>query len=206
MAHKGDFKPTKKATSDDREDKIWKLRVKGWTQMEIAEELGVDQSTVCKAIKRAGEKHHERFMSDINEYKKNQAALIEQAGLSALKQYIKSFDPLIHTTKSGVFDEKEKKFKGKVNTTVQRVSQNGDSKLLQAFFKSQEEIRKIWGFDNPTKNVEGKLTVETMSMDEKIALFTSIPIEERLKLLDSMLTRNPVHDEKKAQSESESEE
>jgi predicted transcriptional regulator len=203
-----DNRPIKKATSDDREKNVWALRVKGWSQQAIADELKISQPAVAQALKRAAEKHHETFMSDINAYKKQQAHIIQEAGLSALRQYVKSFEPLTSTIKSGVFDEKEKKFKGRVNTTIQWHSQNGDSKLLQAFFKSQEEIRKIWGFDIQPKTKDGKgiVDIESMTVEDKMALFISIPIEKRLELLDSMLTRNPVHDSVTALATDENEE
>ena len=200
-----DNRPIKKATSDDREKNVWQLRVKGWSQQAIADQLGISQSAVAQALTRAAEKHHEEFMSDINAYKKKQSQLIEEAGLSALKQYFKSFEPLTNVTKSG----KEKD--GKINNpqvTIQKIGQNGDSKLLQAFFKAQEEIRKIWGFDQPAKNkdADGKLNIDTMTVEEKMALFISIPIEKRLELLDSMLTRNPIHDAPKDQVLNENDE
>ena len=57
-----------------------------------------------------------------------------------------------------------------------------------------EEVRKIWGMDAVTVK-SGDKALENMTVDDKIALFTSIPIEERLKLVSAMLTTKPVFDD-----------
>ncbi len=195
-----DFRPTKKAQSDDREEKAWALRCKGWSQPRIAAELGIDQSSVARALQRATEKHHKAFMADIEGYKQNQAALIESAAFSALEQYMKSQQQLNIVEKSGRMI-KGKFVEEKSTTTVKKIDQYGDKGLLAMFYKGMEEARKIRGCDVPASNKnhpDGKLNPDTMTIDEKIALFTSIPIEERLKILSSMLTPKqhvdePVH-------------
>ena len=191
-----DFRPTKKAQSDDREEKAWALRCKGWSQPRIAAELGIAQSSVARALQRATEKHHKAFMADIEGYKQNQAALIESAAFSALEQYMKSQQQLNIVEKTGRM--KNGKFvEEKSTTTVKKIDQYGDKGLLAMFYKGMEEARKIRGCDVPTgnKSADGKLNPDTMTIDEKIALFISIPIEDRLKILSSMLTPRQIVDE-----------
>ena len=187
-----DFRQKKKATSDDREEKVWQLRIKGWSQQSIADELGIGQSTVVACLKRAANKHHERFMSDINEYKKQQASVIETAAYNALHQYYSSQKQLQIIRKSG--KTKNGELKDGSQVSIEKIDQYGDAKLLNCFFKGMEEVRKIWGMDAVTVK-SGDKALENMTVDDKIALFTSIPIEERLKLVSAMLTTKPVFDD-----------
>ena len=192
-----DFRPTKKAESDKREAEAWELRAKGWSHQRIAEKLEVDVSTISKAIKRATEKHHEKFMANIHEYKKQQAKVIEDAAYNALEQYYKSQKAKNIVTKSGKVDAEGKFIRGAV-TTIQKIDQYGDSRLLGMFYKGMEDIRKIWGFDNIQRGGnggDGKPNMSNLSIDEKVAMFCSLPIEERLRLLDSMITIRPTNGE-----------
>ena len=152
--------------------------------------MHIDQSTVTKALKRVGEKHHQRFMADIQRYKLEQASAIEAAAYNALNQYFKSQQQLQIVRKTGRIEKGQ--FVGKVQTTIEKFDQYGDSKLLAMFYKGMEDVRKIWGFDSkstPTGGVNG-INTDNMTVDEKVALFVSIPLEKRLEVLATMLTTN----------------
>lgn len=186
-----DFRPVKKATTADREKKIWELRSKGWSQQRIADEVGIRQESVCEALKRIYNKHHETFMADIDAYKRAQATEIEAAARNALEQYFESQKDQLITEQSG-FVEKGK-FVGKYTTSIKKIKREGDKGLLSMYYKGMEEVRKIWGIEAPKGGVSktGAIDAVNMTVDEKVALFVSIPIEDRLKLLAGMLTIKP---------------
>ena len=133
-------------------------------------------------------------MADIHAYKKAQAKVIEDAAFNALNQYYESQKARKVITQQGKMVEG--KLVGRVDTTIQKIDQYGDSKLLSLFFKGMEDVRKIWGIDiHVIKKEDGKPNVDNMSIADKIALFTSIPMDDRLKLLENMITKTPVFDE-----------
>ena len=200
MARNKDYGPTKRAEAGMREKRAWELRGQGWSHQRIADELNVDTSTITKALKRAEIKHHDEFMADINEYKKRQTAVIERAAYSALEQYYKSQQKKMIVSQTGKTG-KDGKFSPGATKTVQAIDQYGDAKLLGMFYKGLEDIRKIWGIGNEVISKEGVKSIDNMSVDEKVALFCSIPIEDRLRLLDSMITQKPVFDEEKQEIE-----
>ena len=189
-----DFGNTRRAESLEREKRAWQLRSeKGMSHQQIADELEVDCSTITKALKRAEKKHQENFMNDMNAYKKKISHEIELAGINALEQYYKSQKKKVIVSRSGITDQDGNFVVGSTKT-VQAIDQTGDSRLLAMYFKSLEEIKKIWGFgaDNTSKGSGSKDAIN-MTVDEKIALFCSIPFDDRLKLLDSMITQKPVY-------------
>jgi predicted transcriptional regulator len=204
-----DNKKIKKAQTQNRDEEIWDLRVKGYTQVEIAKKVGIAQPNISKSLKRIANNHHKEFTEDIHQYKKHQTVILEEMASSALKQYLRSQKPLINTTQSGVYREDPKTGKkvavGKVITTITKQEQNGDPRLLTAFFKAQEEIRKIWGFDNVTKDKDGNSKAfENLTIEEKVSMFTRMPKEHMMQLLEALISnKSDLHDSKKFPQENE---
>lgn len=170
-----------------RERKIWELRAQGWSQFDIAAKLDISQPTVSVALKRANKKFHDSFVEDIMAFKQEQFHIIMTAAKKTLQQYYKSMEPKKVITKSGKTN-KDGQFLGKPVTTIQHIPQTGDAKLLLVFFKALEEANKIW--DCGIAKGKGA-NIDEMTVEEKVNLFNSIPTEEKLKLLDSMLTQPP---------------
>ncbi|MDE2024902.1 MAG: helix-turn-helix domain-containing protein [Patescibacteria group bacterium] len=188
MARIKDGGPVKHAEVVKRENEAWELRAQGWTHQRIADKLNVHVSTVTKALQRAAEKHHDQFMKDIHSYKKHQVKIIEETAYNALEQYYKSQKKRTITTQQGKMVGG--KLTGSVITTIQTVEQYGDTKLLSMFYKGMEDIRKIWGIDGrPTDDKEGQTSFHACTVDEKIKMFLSLSVDDRLRLLDAMITK-----------------
>lgn len=183
---------TMKALSDYRRKRAWELRIKGYKQQEIADELKIDQGSVCRLLKVAGKMHYKEFMENINDYKKQQTVELEEIAQEALKCFYRSQKNIKSTTKESVLIDGISN--GEVNKKVTKSQQNGDAKFLSAYFKAKEDIRKIWGMEEKVtaKTSTGNVTLDAMSIDDKVKLFTSIPIEDRLKLIESMITQKPI--------------
>ncbi len=127
-----------------REVRAWELRQKGWTQERIAAELGVDQATVSRALKRT-RKQVQKALEDRAE----QEALIQLAQLDhvqaeAMEQWERS--------KQDAEEHKVADTKDGPMETVTRTGQTGDPRLLQRAMEAMQARRKILGIDAPEKH------------------------------------------------------
>lgn len=103
------------------EARAFQLRKMGWTQNRIADEIGMTQQGVAKALKRITARFYKDFMSDVKAIKEEQVAQLEHIAGESMQAWSKS----------------------KVG------SEAGDPRFLSSFMKAKEEIRKIVGADLP---------------------------------------------------------
>lgn len=177
-----------------RDSEVWELRQDGMCQKDIAKKLGVTQGAVSLSLSRSEDKYYGVMMEDIHKYKMMQVRSIHAAAQNALEQYYKSQQDLIKTRQKGIMVNKA--FVGSVETTIEKISSRGDANLLNLYFRGMEECRKILGIDKTPKDLNmpefGKPNAMLMSVDDKVALFQSIPIDMRLELIGGMLTNKPA--------------
>lgn len=96
-------KPTAKETRE-KENKAWLLRCKCWTEQRIADELGVDVSTVCRMLKRKAEQLALELAQAASAMKAQQSAAHEQIAMEAMEAWEASKEDAV-TVKS---NEKER--------------------------------------------------------------------------------------------------
>lgn len=80
---------TKEQTEQDERD-AWNLRQQGYTQTEIAEKLGVDQSTVSRALSRMNKKLHAEFVKQAEEMKAEQTVQLDYIQRQAMDGFERS--------------------------------------------------------------------------------------------------------------------
>lgn len=137
----------------DRERAAWELRLQGWTQERIAEELGISQPTVCKILRRVESRLAEEFREHAEEVKARQAAILERIAAEALRQWERSCQDAVRVTvetgrakatEMGLIHLPDKE----VTTTE---GQSGNPALLAQAREALADIRAIWGMDAPKR-------------------------------------------------------
>lgn len=136
-----------------REQEAWRLRLRGWTQCQIAAELKVDQSTISDYLKRRNQALAEEFTEEAREVKAQQTAQLEHIYAEAVAAWEQSKLPAERTqvvtgravaSQFGIVDLPD------LETTTTE-GQSGNPALLAAALKAKADIRAIWGMDAPKK-------------------------------------------------------
>src|SRR5882757_3960511 len=76
--------PQPTEVTQEMERKAWNLRMRCFTHDEIAEELGVDESTVSRMLKRMGEKLTTAFQEEIAQMRAEQSGQLLHIARTAL--------------------------------------------------------------------------------------------------------------------------
>jgi hypothetical protein len=147
-------RPIEATRNDER--RAWELRCQCWTIRRIADELGLDESTVGKMLKRKEKALAAEFREEAEEIKARQTeqlALIAEQALAAWER--SQQDAISETTKSGLFTVN--KTTGEViacpeQVSVTRAGQSGNPALLAQAMKALADARAIWGLDAPKKS------------------------------------------------------
>ncbi len=79
-------KPPTKETRD-REKQVWLLRCKCWTEQRIANELGIDQATVSRMLKRKAESLSLQLAQEASAMKAAQSAQHEHIAMEAMEAW-----------------------------------------------------------------------------------------------------------------------
>ena len=146
--HRGKLLNSSEITTE-RENQIWELRQKCWTQERIAKEIGISQPAVAKTLKRLSDRYYQELMEDIKTAKANQITQLEHISDEAMQSWEKS--------KGTTYINK----KGDTPFVFA-----GDSKFLMTAMKAKEDIRKIMGADAPTKSFNYNKDITSMSDEE----------------------------------------
>ncbi len=124
----------------ERERKVWRLRLKSWSQENIAAELGITQSAVSQILKRLFERYYEENMVEIEQVKVEQVAQLEYIASEAMRAWVRS----------------------KKNS-----QRKNDVRYLSAAMKAKEDIRKILGIDAPSKIEHSGVLQEFENMSDE---------------------------------------
>ena len=126
--HKVKKQTTEKTLYNDKT--AFDLRVKGWSQLRIAEHLGVSQSAISLILTRVNAKYAKNFMSKINDVKTEQVAQHQFIIDESMGAWTKSKNPRKRKNKDG---------------EVEQISAHGDARYLDTAMRAMESIRKILG-------------------------------------------------------------
>ena len=80
-----------------REEKIWELRIKGKTQMSIAKELGMAQSSVSETLDRLHKRYRSTLDQDVARVQEEQILILQHIADEALDAWEKD----LQETRSG---------------------------------------------------------------------------------------------------------
>lgn len=145
------------------EEDAWRLRVKGWLISRIAEHLGVDKSTISRALDRVEKRLAKEFAAQAEVIKARQTAQLEHIHAAAMEQWERSTEDaeltrtvtktLAKTTSDydPANDEPLEKEVVEETVTSERRGQSGNPALLAQAREALADIRAIWGLDAPKK-------------------------------------------------------
>jgi predicted transcriptional regulator len=158
----------------DNERRAWDLRLQGWTQQQIAEELGLSQSTVCVALDRIEKKLAREFRDHAEEVKARQTEQLQMVFQAAWEQWRRSCEDAqkVKTVKGRVASNEAGYIPLPDLVTEMVEGQSGNPALLSQAMKALADIRTIWGMDAPKKS-EVKLNPETMTDEEIDAILAA---------------------------------
>ena len=126
-----------------REDEAFNLRVRGWSQLKIAQHLGMTQQGVSKALKRGTKRFTQAYLENMKQVKEEQVTQLEHVANEAIDAWYESKKPRksMRTKVKGAKDSKRREGE-KIETEE---FQYGDPRYLAEFRKAKADIREILG-------------------------------------------------------------
>jgi transcriptional regulator with XRE-family HTH domain len=177
---------------------IWRLRVEeGMQHQDIADKLGVDRSTVSKALKRI----RERAMTSLNELAQQEIFeqlerldLVIREALSAWKASRKEAKAVTNQLINPYpDDEEEHRFPAEKHAITTHVEERiGDHTYLDVMMRAMAEKRKILGLDAPTRselsitNERNRSSGGPAAMGIPLDLLSTEDVEDLLALLEQL--------------------
>jgi transcriptional regulator with XRE-family HTH domain len=139
-----------------REKRAWELRQQGWTQERIAGVLGVDQSTVSRALLKLSQRIQKRLDDVALEERVAQVRQLSLIVDEALQAWQASKDPAKSVAKR-VRQQGEEQEQGQGGegsdteevTTTRVQDQDGDPRYLTTAMRAMADLRKLLDLDAP---------------------------------------------------------
>jgi hypothetical protein len=135
--------PKKRLQIAERRSQVARLYLQGRVQSEIASELGLAQATVCKDLKRIRTAWRESAIRDFEAQKELELLRLGEIEREAWKAWQRSQQPAQSAVVDGVAGGQRSR------RTVKH--QYGDPRFLELALRCNEERRKLFGLDAPTK-------------------------------------------------------
>ncbi len=152
-----------------RERQVWELRMKGWTHEMIAEELGLERSTITKMLGRLSLAASKELTGTLIEEKMAQLGQLRHVVAEAMEAWERSkqVDKTMTTRNLQATDKAGKtKTVGGGEVTVKVTEVDGDPRYLQVANQARADIRKMLGLDSPMKILD--LTRLESATDEQL--------------------------------------
>jgi len=126
-----------------RREAVADLYIQGWTQSQIAKQLAVSQSNVCKDIKAIQNRWRESSIRDFDVLRERELKKLDRLEVEAWNAWQRSQKPAQEATIST---------DGSTQKTVKKVAeQTGDPRFLDQISKCIASRRALLGLDAPTK-------------------------------------------------------
>lgn len=152
-----------KAARADSEAKIAKWALVGnMTQYEMAEKLGVAQSTVSRDFKRVMKRWQDSAISDIDQIMTMELQTIQMMISEVYEEWQKSKTP---TVRKVIESDK----KGGKMTRLETTDQCGDPRLVNNLIALLERRAKLTGIDKPSRvtlTEDESKTIDTSSLSQ----------------------------------------
>ncbi len=144
---------TNKEQQKEREKVVWGYRMRGWTHEMIADEIGLERSTITKMLGRLSKVALSELTETVIEEKVAQLGQLRHTVAEAMAAWERSkqVDKTM-TTRNAQGVEKGRTVTlpgGEVTVKVQET--DGDPRYLEVANKARADIRKLLGLDAPTK-------------------------------------------------------
>lgn len=156
--------PRDKHTRELQRSQVADLYLRGFKQVEIAEQLGVNQATVSNDLKVIHNQWRDSAIIDLNELKHRELEKIDQLEREYWKAWEKS------TKDTEVITQKAKSSDTGKEVILRREGQAGDPRFLAGVMTCIERRCKLLGIDAPEKReISGKdgkpLAIAIVKMD-----------------------------------------
>jgi predicted transcriptional regulator len=140
-------KRTKEQRDKDRAE-VAKLYLRGVGQYDIADQLGVNQSTVSRDLKALQKQWQESALVDIDEMKARELAKIDELERTYWDAWVRSCEDaeVERQKKAGTVEEP------RLEVTKEKRGQTGDPRFLSGVKDCINMRREIFGIDAPKKN------------------------------------------------------
>jgi hypothetical protein len=132
-----------------RELRIMELTVLGWSQHQIADDLGISQAAVSKILRRVEERVLRELSTIVERQKVRHALRLEHLFAEAMRAWT---DSKADSTRRR--QRKTDTGHGDTGATVAELvveNQHGDPRYLDEARKALADHRKLWGLDAPQK-------------------------------------------------------
>jgi len=154
-----------------REERAWDLRLKGLSHARIADEIGVDRTTVTKILQRVRKRTQAKVDQDVDQHRSEMIAKYEKIYAEAMVAWEAS------KGQSKTATQKDSEKFGK-ETSVRIEEEHGDPRYLQAAMTAMKDLQKLVGTD-----VQPRLQEATQS-----AKINSLSAEERAMALQNLVS------------------
>jgi hypothetical protein len=176
----------------ERERQIWALRQKLYTQERIAAEIGVDQSTVSRILRKQSDRYLVEINEEVGRVKAQQIAQLEYVAQEAIEAWERSKDPAKKLNKRAKAlrargqDGDDRNAVAEEVTTVETADQDGDPRYLTTAMSALGDIRKILGADAPARTTAA--TTSTVHVEESLDLskLSADQLRELVRITESL--------------------
>jgi predicted transcriptional regulator len=151
---------TRKVNATAHEAEAWEMTCAGYTQHQIAAKLGIDQSTVSRAVKRVEERELARLSGNVESLKVSQTHQLQWMFAEAMRAWEKSKTPRKRAvSRSGDGGD------GEGQETREAIDRDGDNGFLHTGMAALRDVRSLWGLDvSPALN-EPAASIAALAMD-----------------------------------------
>ena len=131
-----------------REHRAVELAIRGWTQAQIAADLGISQAAVSKLLKRVETRVLRETVDTLARHKVRQTQRLEHIVAESLQAW--------HASKSEHTRRRQRKIdrSGGADQTLAEIvvdPRHGDPRYLDEARKALADVRKIWGLEAPQR-------------------------------------------------------
>ena len=155
--------------AEARRAEVVKLHLRGHTQEQIATELGIDQGTVSRHIKRAREIWRENTIRDVQEAIDQELARTDQLAVAAWRAFDRSCEDEVQIEQDEVVSGDYVQPQGKRKT--KRKGQAGGNEYLATVYKCIQKRCELLGLDAPKRQEitgkDGDAFFKLLNDDEK---------------------------------------
>ncbi|MGL5065540.1 MAG: helix-turn-helix transcriptional regulator [Microcoleus sp.] len=127
----------------EEQPKVIELYRQGYTQFEIAEQLGIGYATVNRRIRAIRENWEQTAVVDFDAMRRERLESLQAAQLEYWKLYARSQQETVVTTEEESFNDKG----GGTKTTTKREKPIGATAALDGVVKCDLAIAKLYGLD-----------------------------------------------------------
>lgn len=133
----------------ENERRAWALRQKMWTHERIAQELGLERTTVTMMLKRIGNRHLKTIQDEVASIRAEQLDQLSYIADEAMQAWESSKAPSKSASKTS--KKRTSGGAGDDETRVETKERDGNPAYFTAAMKALEDIRKLLGLDAPIK-------------------------------------------------------